>query len=312
MSWSAGRSDEVAIEIANGFELLRNEIETLARWPTAISIQHIEEVPSSDQRQRVRVIGDEAAVNEIFDTVIIATGFGLEPERRFGVQTSRYWEDDGLQKDYGPEPSGPRRILISGAGDGALIDLMCASLQGFRHETLLSLLNTLEVTGSIEERLLAVEKRLDSALLTGAEAPNLFAEYEEILKEFGRDGPPLGEVRRDTEVWFNFRTPSRYTKDSSILNRFFVAALCRAKHIKPKFADMTEGCVVAKGETYEVTFGPGDVATFDQVIIRHGVTDDYLGGQFPDLKVACAPLRGRIADLRLTQHLHDETRAFFA
>lgn len=50
---------------------------------------------------------------------------------------------------------------------------------------------------------------------------------------------------------------------------------------------------------------------FDRVVIRHGPPADYLAEVFPDLEVACAPLRGTLRELDLTSVLDDATRTYF-
>jgi hypothetical protein len=126
MDWNAGRSNEVATQIVQSFQKLRQETNRID-VKLGQNIQNIKPVRSGDETRRVQILGAEGEINEVVDVAIIAIGFGIEDRRTLGIEVPAYWEDDGLEQALGAGPDFPQRILISGAGDGALIDLMGVS-----------------------------------------------------------------------------------------------------------------------------------------------------------------------------------------
>jgi hypothetical protein len=314
MGWDANQSNEVAAQITKGFEQIRQQTNRIDP-KTGTRVQDIVAVPSSGDEKRVQILAAEGAINELVDTAIVAVGFGIEPKRHFGVETPPYWEDDGLDQSMDSGPDRRHPILVSGAGDGALIDLLRASLRDFRHEEILGLLLNNNELFAVQNQLVEIETMAKRAATMSASS---FVSLHQLY-----DALPLTEslkdriqqrIRRDTEVWFNFTSPGRYTTRSSILNRFLVSILCRLKAITPKLGRLDEKFVTldASGR-YSVRWSLNEEPKlFDRIIVRHGPADDYLGSVFPNLGQASAPLRGKLRELNLTNTLDQETYDYFS
>jgi hypothetical protein len=99
----------------------------------------------------------EAARCDVFDVVIIATGFGSEARIR-DTEASLYWLDDTLERE---RPTGRQmQYLISGTGDGGLTDLLRVRVKGFRHHHLRDCLLDMEpFAAEIDHRIKEVEER---------------------------------------------------------------------------------------------------------------------------------------------------------
>ena len=71
-----------------------------------------------------------------FDAVILAVGFGKETATEGFPNVISYWEADNID---GNRTAGSREqhVLVSGTGDGGLIDVLRYSFLGFRHDTVL-------------------------------------------------------------------------------------------------------------------------------------------------------------------------------
>ena len=83
-------------------------------------------------------VGPAEVKTETFDLVILAFGFGMEEPGAAYASLPSYWEDGGmpgLEFTGRPQP----RFLVSGDGDGALIDLVAAASANFRHSEMLAL-----------------------------------------------------------------------------------------------------------------------------------------------------------------------------
>jgi hypothetical protein len=150
------------------------------------------------------------------DVVLLAVGFG--PERHWPeVETPSYWKLEGLQQ-Y--EPTGSEtRYLISGCGDGGLIDLLRARVENLRHETIIQdlLPDTEPTLVAVRERLLEIEndnRSDDDAWLTKQYLALKTPAITERMK-----------LRRDRVVELNGEGRSPFSKRASILSRFLASRL---------------------------------------------------------------------------------------
>lgn len=129
LSWRANTSAEVAQQILNDFAKIRNacadEKLRLHRGAT-VEIQHAE--------KRVSWTGSmgKPRSGEIpCDAIIFAVGFGYEKGVEQGLYAS-YWRNDSLSQPIVQSSGHARRnYLVSGTGDGGLIDALRIRLNGF-------------------------------------------------------------------------------------------------------------------------------------------------------------------------------------
>jgi tetratricopeptide (TPR) repeat protein len=314
VKWRANRSDVVAKEIVSGFETAIT-ITGNVDVRLGVGIDDVAQVPSADETRRIQILASEGEVNEIVDVAIVAVGFGLERRNRLGIDSPPYWEDDGLEQSLGASPGRPNRILVSGAGDGALIDLLRASIRDFRHENIATLIPDGETLRKFQDDLQVIENKAKQTSWIGdARSVNLQQMYSAMVL------PPIlldelrKQIRSDTEVWFNFTSPGRYTLGSATLNRLLVFSLIKLGAIKPKLATLDEKAITRRpsGE-YAIAWPKStEPQVFDRLIVRHGPPVDYLAQVFPELAIPCAPLRGKLRDLDLTSALDDATKVYFA
>jgi len=106
LNWTAGTAKEVIAQIRAGWEKAR------ARHPQRIAFHPKTRIGSQPSPQAAGFVSD---LRQSHAVVLLAVGFGMEPER-FG--TAPYWVDAELE-DVSAEA-----WLISGFGDGALADLI--------------------------------------------------------------------------------------------------------------------------------------------------------------------------------------------
>ena len=98
------------------------------------------------KRKEIRFIGTNVEINgpyfskgeseggtAIFDTIVLAAGFGWERINSFN--TASYWRNEQLAQ---PNLTVDRtRYLVSGSGDGALVDVCRLTIERFRQDTIL-------------------------------------------------------------------------------------------------------------------------------------------------------------------------------
>jgi hypothetical protein len=118
LGWTTGTAHDVATEIVAKFRLLGSD---------RLKIYEGVRV-KLDRVGRLR--GTPASDDEKFDLVIIAAGFGIESSPP-GVALNSYWRSDSLDQPF-LEPS-HSQIVISGSGDGGLIELLRVCVQETAH-----------------------------------------------------------------------------------------------------------------------------------------------------------------------------------
>jgi tetratricopeptide (TPR) repeat protein len=314
LDWVADMSNGVAEQLRQRFDRVRGETGGAIEVRLGQIISNILVVGDRISPSGFRVLGDNGNIDEQVDVVIVAIGFGIEKRQRLGIETPPYWKDDGLDQTLDASPMKPRRILISGSGDGALIDILRVKLKDFRHDEILDLLPKDRAMSHLERELQRIEERAENARVNPRLPPvSLNREYSRLALPDSLKVELSGRIRRDTKVCFNFSSPDRYALSSSLLNRFLVSTLCSLNEVAPKWAELTEQTISrVSGGLYLVNWANStEPESFDDVVIRHGPPADHLESVFPFIAKQCAPLRGKLRDLALTGWLDNATKQFF-
>lgn len=213
LNWTAARSSDVVVQVLGEWSRVLEEWDASADERDAVHLfcntRHLQLTACSDDRQRARIewVGEKRNVadgtihdaegtargsSETFDAVILAVGFGLE------VSKASYWRNETLGQ---PSLNEPRRtFLLSGQGDGAMIDLLRIRISQFRQDRILE-----ELFG--DKRALVVElKEMREAFLD--DAKGLFERFEALLADGAPHRSDMNDVlarldrrlRRDTDV----------------------------------------------------------------------------------------------------------------
>lgn len=307
LNWSAGYAHEIAANLRSNVEKFVAASDGLLSVHTNSKITKCEK--TGETQSRIRIVGNEGSnegkINEGFHVAIIANGYGPDDKR---PSTPSYWSPDEITASHDKEK---RHILISGSGDGGLVDLARASLDGFRHDAILNELAGLEELGHEMERIDDIARR---ARRHNGSVPNLRKDYDQL--EIPQDiiDKIKSQRRTDNEVTFNFRDPSIYSLDCALINRLLAVLLLKAEVVKQKHAEIKEDSIKQlDGGRYRVTFnGADDTGEFDLVILRHGPKRDYFEKRWPDIAPDCKELAGKLAELGLTGTLSSCTREWYA
>lgn len=176
LNWNAGRASDVVVQVLTEWERLHGEIEARKSGQVIevyVNVRHlrvnknreIEWVGQKSLSGEARNVGSK----EKFDSIVLAVGFGLEQGAKFP-----YWSNETLsQPQLGP---GRKTFLVSGYGDGALVDLFRIRISRFRQDRVLGELFS---DGELVTRLSALKNRLGQGL-----APeDLYDEFERIAKD---------------------------------------------------------------------------------------------------------------------------------
>jgi len=286
LSWKAAMADDVARQLEREWDTLPER--------SNITV-HCGAVPASlgtaGETRHVTWNGREGLGGGRFAAVVLAVGFGLERQVE-GLEWVSYWGSDRLDKMLG----GRKRHLISGCGDGGLVDLLRVWLKDFRHDKLEEEFLAGSSLDAVKKELHAIEKEaLQAEAQKGSASASrelLFERYQslELPPEFDRKIET--RLRPDTEAWLNGREGLPLSLNASILNRFLVSRLLFKFGVHYEAGEFTHEKV---GRQYKVRFPSGVEEFFDHVTCRHGPSPTALETNFQNILGKCGPLKARSA-----------------
>jgi hypothetical protein len=226
-----------------------------------------------------------------FDTIIVTAGFGLERSTP-QYATSSYWRNEQFGQ---PILDGTqRRYVVSGFGDGALVDLCRLTIERFRQDTIIY-----ELFGSNPEEAEALLlKELDAHrgnsniydLLLKIEGDLLQRPLQELSRRLRKDTAVALHISGASGKISSFR--AIFGPTSSFLNRLLTFLLFKCGAFSIGFGDL---------KSYVERHGAPD----HQVLCRHGAdTVGHLRAMFADYesierRVECMAREQKQVPLRL-------------
>jgi hypothetical protein len=278
LDWNGGRASDVADQILGGFGRYLDRLsERSAQFTAYVGVEHLRIRAGVKQiewlgREGIREgiffrAGQQRGESDKFDTIVVAVGFGKEVSTADG--TPAYWEND----DYGePILDGSRRpCLLSGYGDGALVDLCRLTIERFRQDRIVYDLFGVK----LEEVEVALRREIHSRV--GGNLHDVFLDVEKKLLD-GALKHLSTRIRKDTKVVLhlaggeekNKELRDAFNSSSSVLNRLLLYMLFRCGAFVPNFKSLTK---VRKQ------------LSSSSVILRHGPEPlDHLYDLFVDLE----------------------------
>lgn len=205
-----------------------------------------------------------------FDCVIVAAGFGLE-NRYKNTDFLSYWQDDTLHQEV-REGTEQWKFLISGVGDGGLIDAQRLCIRDFDHKTFVEQLIALPGIDDVKSRILDIDKGLKHERDERVVSRQLWAEYEglpvnhELINFFSG-------TRSDVKVILNGSTPTPLTLNSSRLNRFCTFMLSRYGNLEYTEGRLLKAKTLARDSvrvTIELNQSSTTRTTVNRLVVRHG------------------------------------------
>jgi len=257
MNWSAAFANRVLEQIEDRWNELKDQIEILKP-------EYIDEVKSSGGKPRIYLSG--SAYDRPFDCIIIASGFGIEagfPNTR----TVPYWHPDDL--DVSTKTRQAKHYLVSGCGDGGLIDVLRLKIKGFNHQEFSQEILENADMQVLKPKLIEIEKN----------APDDEENYASYISDEFRKltiPPSLLEdlqkkIRLDTKVELNGSRSTPMSPKACLINRFSIFLLMHLEQISYKQARIVSA--FNNGQKYVVDFVDGSRninREYDDLIVRHG------------------------------------------
>ena len=211
LNWTAARASDVVVQILTEWKRILASL-TSAPIPKPVlycNARHLQIHGNCDSRNSLQIewVGERrdasdattleglaVGASEKFDIVILAVGFGLERDDALS-----YWRNEVLGQ---PSLDQPRRTyLVSGQGDGAMIDLLRLRISQYRQDRIL------EELFEGKEVLLQAVKGLYNDYAADVHKTGLFSSLEALVgdsryeKEYHAVRSELTRrLRRDTEV----------------------------------------------------------------------------------------------------------------
>ena len=270
MNWTAARASDVVVQVLADWRRVAASADHPVRVHCNARHLQIGRCHDAPERARVEWIGEERdpadgtarepakGSSASFDAVILSVGFGLEINN-----PASYWRNETHGQ---PSLDQPRRTyLLSGQGDGAMIDLLRLRISQYRQDRILQELFQGRPELVVRLKALRVEFRTDESGFP------FFQRFEALAQEGGRAADELKAVlgdlarrlRRDTEVILQLKVRSvaellgAWTSRTSFQNALLVYLLYRCGGFTPTTED--EASVVRR-----FAIAPGDV------VRRHG------------------------------------------
>ena len=236
LNWNAGRASDVVVEVLHGWERILKSRASNQTVSIFLNVKHLR----IDKTAEIEWVGEQvdgssrgtpSGNKSKFESVILAVGFGLEPTARFS-----YWRNEQLgQPELVP---GRRTYLVSGQGDGALIDLFRIRIARFRQDRIL--FDLFADNTKLVKALRELKRGLASPPMSSKQ---LYAEFERIALN-----PAFGfkkllanlqmRLRTDTAVVLQMSPrvdafKNIFKTSASFQNRFLLFALYKAGGLIP-------------------------------------------------------------------------------
>ncbi len=257
LDWSADVAGTVAKKLRQGWEeaCLGRQVEL------HVKVKDLRISSSNHPPYEVSWNADGFKMQE-FNAIVLAVGFGLERGLQ-GIPHHSYWDDDNLDQPRRDPQHPVLKVLVSGTGDGGLVDLLRLRLKSFP-DFVRQVLST-NLLDDVKPELRSIEKSLRQGSL---KAQELYARYSKLPVPPEFDHLLRQHLREDTQVVLNGLEPHPVNPGASVLNRFLVSRLVLRQNGERYVS--VEFTVKETSGTYEVTYASGESELFDRIIIRHG------------------------------------------
>jgi len=271
IKWDANFSEKVCSDVLNCFDDIRTSYSNAYEEKLGFKIRQV--VHLHDTSHYALIDSNNFRYND-FSTVVLAIGFGQERHVRFGDRVKGYWANSEFNI-FDSTPDNPKRLLISGAGDGSLISIINSIFLESNHSRLIDIANYL-LNDELIDLLIKAEHNF-IATWRDNKNPSIIHDYDEIFYDnydMIRSKLPC-IINPGIQVTFNSNVKGIFTIGSSILNRVLVYLLYRANIINVREDRLEENMVteeICNGiRQFTVRWLTSDAENYDHIITRHGV-----------------------------------------
>jgi hypothetical protein len=242
LDWREGRASDVVDRVLRQFTIIREYAASQGRHCRAyVDARSVQVDPSKTSVSWSGIELSESPnsrglAKEPFDAIVVATGFGLEAAPK-GFSNQSYWRNESLA-----QPTLTQKVskfIVSGYGDGALVDLCRLTIQRFRQDRII-------------EDLFGENPENTEEMLRSTFASNAGRTFATSLKSLPVSWSSIavrklhGRLRRDTNVVLHLGGRSSQTKSlesvleykASFLNKLLLHLLLEAKGCRLSFESL--------------------------------------------------------------------------
>jgi hypothetical protein len=322
LDWQAGPVQEVRESVLRGFLNIESAVGQRLKVKKQHKITGLFEVNSGGFSMTiVPPTGDTETAQ--YDVVFLAIGFGTEAGSIHGVPVESYWSDAGIPEMDLSGASTPT-FIVSGSGDGSLIDLVAAATKTFDHAAMIRLISTFPGIEKVAEELSKIDEETRIKGSAGA-SYDLRHEYNARilpkLKEIGILGAVEDSLRPNLNLILQTRSSTVFHLQTSILNRlaaYMVVTIYGAKSLFRHIcaSDLFPSAAEAGETSFPLWFlCDGERLGANKVFFRRGTDKESIRAPFAALLTRYPPehlvwLRKHGSAVR-EPRLLDETRTLF-
>lgn len=283
LGWKAGYAHDVLLQIKNAYYEFKHEHKV--KNITEIFDCQVNSIQEADNDFFIPIKNHTSGV--FSNIVILAVGQGPEKKKAYNAQCS-YWEPDSLELPF----SEPKRILIGGSGDGALIDLIRAKLKNnnntenrggaIQHKELFELTQNSSFRTLGQEMLRIDKDYISDQYLNKENIPDLFTLYTQKLSSSRNVDSAIGHMRkhyRESVAILHCNQGDRLKINTSLFNRLLAFLLhYDRRHSLVDFEKLEVIKCDDIGKKVRVSFDSNNNYTkiFDLVFLRFGTDENYL------------------------------------
>jgi putative NAD(P)-binding protein len=205
-----------------------------------------------------------------FECGVLAVGFGVDA-RHLGRSSFSYWDNDNYLRPF--DADRPTRFLVTGTGDGGLVEVFRLRIDGFNHDKIIRLVTGIPGLATIGAEMQGIERESESVSEEKVSAW-LDAQYRNRVPIGPLAEALRGQLRADTSVILNGRGPSPFTRRASLFNRYVLHAL---KRIDGDLTYLGGECDLpsitnnGQGTTIDIVqSGARKRQVVDHLLVRHG------------------------------------------
>ena len=244
LDWVASSADVVGSQIRDlAMSALNTSISS-----EIVSSACIEDVePAADRRTKLTYSTSGACQSREFDVVIICVGFGADAVSVGGQHTPAYWHPDMLSTNSA------KNVLVSGSGDGGIIDCIRAALPNIDHNKIIEFVCT-------HPEMLVIAKELSKIEIAEAKARNsghvfdAVEAYKDLIVSDALIQWAKAHTQEDIAVTLNYRGHSPLSSTAAVVNKSILIVLIKAGLVS-----------LIEGDLSSI-----DLQSYDAVVVRHG------------------------------------------
>lgn len=253
LNWRAG----ISADIASGW---LSELEALMHRQPARILVNAAAQSLTARPDGIEISWQQAGKthSECFTQVILALGVGIERSVS-GLPLHSYWEDDHLHKKSGGN------LLVSGCGEGGLLEILRLRLQNFDPEAWAARIQDPDLKASLLAWEQQAEQVSDPAeYLTRQYLSLELPELDALLKSALISGLHVDLHGPHPDYPLNLQ--------ATILNRLLVSRLLKMQDIHYRGGMRLDSASQEPDGRWRAHFGDGSSQIYDKLLIRHGAS----------------------------------------